>query len=223
MVDAGIVTFDGVTFFYSQGQTIFNNLSLKLGRGIFYLIRGSSGTGKSTLLRLINRLEEPWEGEIFFKGRSLSSYHPPLLRRSILYIQQTPTVIDASVRDNLMLPFAFKNNGDLSRPDDDGLTRLLHDFHLRGVRLNENAQNLSVGQLQRICFIRGLLLSPEILLLDEPTSALDEESGKVVESMAERLCRESGSTVVMVSHKEFQPRQARFVVLKLADGQLREI
>lgn len=66
MVDAGIVTFDGVTFFYSQGQTIFDNLSLKLGRGIFYLIRGSSGTGKSTLLRLINRLEEPWEGEIFF-------------------------------------------------------------------------------------------------------------------------------------------------------------
>jgi putative ABC transport system ATP-binding protein len=122
-----------------------------------------------------------------------------------------------------MLPFRFKNNGDLSRPNDDELTKLLEDFHLKGVKLNENAQNLSVGQLQRICFMRGLLLSPEILLLDEPTSALDEESGKVVESMAERLCRESGRTVVMVSHKEFQPKQAEFVMLELTDGRLREI
>lgn len=223
MTDADIVTFAGVTFRYPQGQSIFDNLSLGLERGVFYLIRGSSGAGKSTLLRLINRLEDPLRGEIFLKGRPLSSYYPPSLRRSILYIQQTPTVIDASIKENLMLPFQFKTNRDLSRPDDDKLTKFLDDFHLNGVNLNENAQNLSVGQLQRICFIRGLLLSPEILLLDEPTSALDEKSGKVVESMAERLCKESGRTVVMVSHKGFQPEAATFVVLGLKDGGLVEI
>jgi len=172
---------------------------------------------------LINRLEEPLSGEILFKGRPLSSYPPPLLRRSVLYVQQTPTVIDGSVRENLLLPFSFKNNTHLERPEDARLKTLLSDFLLQGVGLGDNALTLSLGQLQRLCFIRGLLLSPDVLLLDEPTSALDRESGQVVESMVERLNRESGLTVLTVTHKEPAPGLITPLLLKVAGGRIREV
>jgi ABC-type multidrug transport system fused ATPase/permease subunit len=105
-----VIEFAKLKFSFSDTRVLFENLSLKLNSGSFYLIRGPSGSGKSTFLRLINRLEEPSAGDIFFNSRRLASYSPPLLRRSILYIQQTPTAIDGTVRQNLLLGFTFKNN-----------------------------------------------------------------------------------------------------------------
>jgi putative ABC transport system ATP-binding protein len=109
------------------------------------------------------------------------------------------------VAENLLLPFNFKNNRDLPRPDAEKLKGLLADFQLAGIGLDDNAGTLSVGQLQRVCFLRAMLLSPDVLLLDEPASALDEESGRIVERTAERLCNENGLTVIMVSHRRFIP------------------
>ncbi|MCP4601062.1 MAG: ATP-binding cassette domain-containing protein [Proteobacteria bacterium] len=223
MKNKKIIEFANVSFSYPESPALFKDLSLVFKSDTFYLIKGRSGIGKSSLLRLINRLEEPLAGEVLFKDRPLASYNPQVLRRSIVYIQQTPVAIDGPVKDNLLLPFTFKNNRDLKKPKDDELKALLEDFHLKGVNLTDNAQNLSVGQLQRISFIRGLLLSPEVILLDEPTSSLDEESCRIVESSAEKLCRQSGRAVIMVSHKGFHPQQTVPVVLELADGRLREV
>ena len=223
MAATSIIDFCRVSFAFSHEAPLFTGVTLTLRKGGFYLVQGPSGAGKSTFLRMINRLEEPSAGEILFKGRPLFSYSPPLLRRSVLYVQQTPTVIDASVRDNLLLPFSFKNNAHLEQPEDERLKTLLSDFLLQGVGLGDNALTLSLGQLQRICFIRGLLLSPEVLLLDEPTSALDRESGQVVESMVERLNRESGLTVLTVTHKEPKPGLITPLLLKVAEGRIREV
>ncbi len=176
-----IIEFSNVSFSFSNRKPLFQNLSLQFISGKFYLITGPSGAGKSTFLRLINRLEDPADGHILFHGRRLTTYSPHVLRRSIQYIQQTPTVIENTVRQNLLLGFSFKNNRDLSRPDDKVLKIQLENFLLGDIGLDVNAQTLSVGQLQRICFIRGLLLEPQLLLLDEPTSALDEKSSRIVE------------------------------------------
>ena len=216
-----IIEFKGVDFSYGGEALLFRGLSLKIQAGGFYLIEGPSGSGKSTFLRLVNRLEEPVGGEIFFEGRPLASYHPPLLRRSILYIQQIPTVIEASVRDNLLLPFTFRHNRDLGRPGDDRLKSLLNEFKLDGIRLEDSATNLSVGQLQRVCFIRGLLLSPEALLLDEPTSALDPESGKVVFTAVEKMSAR-GLTVMMVTHRRFEPLSANPRLFIVREGGIKE-
>jgi len=223
MAAGSIIDFCNVSFAFSHEAPIFTGVTLTLRKGGFYLVQGPSGAGKSTFLRLINRLEEPLSGEILFKGRPLYSYSPPLLRRSILYVQQTPSVIDASVRENLLLPFSFKNNAHLERPGNKRLKTLLADFLLQGVGLHDNALTLSLGQLQRLCFIRGLLLSPDVLLLDEPTSALDRESGQVVETMVERLNRVSGLTVLTVTHKEPRPGLITPLLLKVAEGQIREV
>ena len=216
------VSFSHVTFSYPTKKILFKDLSYDFRRGSFYLIGGPSGIGKSTLLRLINRLEEPQSGDILFNNRSVYSYIAPVLRRSILYIQQTPTAIDGSVRDNLLLPFSFKSNREIEKPNDDILKRYLDTLLLAGVGLEDAGLNLSVGQLQRLCLIRGLLLSPEILLLDEPTSALDDESRNIVETMAERQCLELERTVIMVSHRKFEPHMVKPVSLTLAEGTLKE-
>ncbi len=213
-----MIEFSEVGFSYAGGKDLFRNFSLQLAGGTFYLVRGPSGSGKSTLLRLINRLEEPSHGHLMYEGRQLTSYSPPLLRRSILYVQQTPTSVDATVRENLLLAFSFKNNRDLKPPDDDELRSLLDRFLLHDISLDTHALTLSVGQLQRLCFLRGLLLNPKVLLLDEPASALDEVSARIVEETAERLCSESGLTVLMVSHRRFESRFVKPKVLEIGDG-----
>jgi putative ABC transport system ATP-binding protein len=218
-----VIEFSNVTFAFSETKTLLQDLSLKLTAESFYLIRGQSGSGKSTFLRLINRLEEPSNGHLLFNGRPLASYSSPLLRRSILYIQQTPTSVDVTVRQNLLIAFSFKNNRDLTPPDDDALRAHLDNFLLNDIRLETNALTLSVGQLQRLCFIRGLLLDPKVLLLDEPASALDEESSRIVEETAERLCLESGLTVLMVSHRKFEPKRVKYNVLQIANGRVEEL
>jgi putative ABC transport system ATP-binding protein len=217
-----LIEFDRVSFGFRPEAPLLDDISVALERGIFYLVTGPSGAGKSTLLRLINRLEEPTSGELRFQGRPLPSYAPPRLRRSILSVQQTPTAIDGSVRDNLLLPFGFAANRDLARPDDEALGRRLAEVRLEGVSLDTHAQTLSVGQLQRLCILRGLLLSPEVMLLDEPTSALDAESREAVLALIARIFRETGLAAVMVSHQDQAPPGVEPVRLRLRDRGLAE-
>ena len=195
-----IIDFSGVTFGFPEQATLFTNLSLSIEKGSFYLIKGPSGAGKTTFLRLINRLEEPDSGIIRFKGKPFDAYPPPQLRHSLLLIQQTPTVVDGSVEDNLLLPFSFKNNSHLKRPRREKIEHLLAEVHLQDVTMNDHAMTLSVGQIQRLCLVRGLLLSPEILLLDEPTSALDPESSRLVHELVESERAEQGMSVILVAH-----------------------
>ena len=223
MSNNNIIDFRGATFGFPGQTPLFTKLSLSIQKGAFYLVKGSSGAGKTTFLRLINRLEEPMSGEIRFKGKPVSAYPPPELRRSLLYIQQTPTMVDGSVEENLLLPFSFKNNLHLDRPHPKKLENLLRDVHLQGVGMNDHAMTLSVGQIQRLCLIRGLLLDPEVLLLDEPTSALDRESALAVTTLLERLNVESELTVLAVTHKTHGQRNVAPRCLEVKDGGIREI
>lgn len=212
-----------VQFSYSNDRPLFRDLSVKFKTGAFYLIQGPSGTGKSSLLKLLNRMHDPRGGELLFRGEPVKSYQPQLLRRQILYVHQTPVLINDSVKNNILLPFTFEANHALPKPDDEQIKNRLAEFQLEQIRLSDNALNLSVGQQQRLCFIRGLLLSPEVILLDEPTSALDETSSRIVDSSAARLCRESGQTVIMVNHKKFDQAGIRTIIMKLEDGKIQEV
>ena len=205
MIQLPLIEIKGVEFSYKNIPSLFKDLSFNFIKGKFYLIKGPSGIGKTSLLKLLNRLDDPIKGELWFKGKPYKEYYPPKLRSKILYIHQTPIATNASVEDNLLFPFSFKNNCDYKIPHEDELISYLNNFKLNDVSLEKNAQTLSVGQLQRICFIRGLLLDPDVILLDEPTSALDDESAKIVEQKAEHFCTNSEKTVIMISHKRFTP------------------
>jgi len=215
-----VLEFKDVSFAYAASKPLFKGLSIAFEKARFYIIKGASGCGKSTFLRLINRLEEPFSGEIHFKGRPVAGYDPPLLRRSILYVQQVPQVVDLSVRDNLLLPLTFQGNKNIPRPDDQRMQSLMERMLLGDVGLDESAKTLSTGQQQRICLIRGLLLAPDVVLLDEPTSALDADSCLMVQEMAENLCREHGITVLMVSHRGMEMCSLDPVLMTIEKGKI---
>jgi putative ABC transport system ATP-binding protein len=217
-----IIDFRDVTFVFEGKTPLFSDLTLSIEKGAFYLVQGPSGAGKTTFLRLITRLEEPVSGEIRFQDKPFDSYSPPVLRRSLLYIQQTPTVMDGSVAENLLMPFSFKNNSHLTQPGHEKLGALLREVHLEDVGLDDHAMNLSVGQIQRLCLVRGLLLSPEMLLLDEPTSALDRESAQAVMALIERLNVESGLTILIVTHKTYGQDRIKPRYLVIEEGRIEE-
>ena len=217
-----IIECSGVTFGFPGQKPLFSRVSLSIEKGVFYLIQGPSGVGKSTFLRLLNRLEEPLSGEIRFKGKPLAAYSPPALRRALLYVQQTPSAVDGSVEENLLLPFAFKSNVHLKKPRPEKMATLLKKVHLDQVDMKEHARTLSVGQLQRLCLVRGLLLDPEVLLLDEPTSALDRESATAVTALLAQLNLESHLTVLSVAHHTYGLENVRYRHVQMKDGRIEE-
>ncbi len=205
-----IIEFEDVSYNWPGGKGL-RDVRLTVPAGAFVRIVGPSGAGKSTLLRLASRLEEPAAGVISFFGMPLGDYPPPMLRRRIGYVQQTPVVIEGSVRSNLLLPYGFAVNREQALPTDDELADWLKRLGLSGVDLKDKARSLSVGQKQRLCIIRSLLLGPELLLMDEPTSALDRKSREIVEEMTEAQNLE-GMTIIIVSHFDYTPSTEHMTV-----------
>ncbi|AMK09712.1 ABC transporter ATP-binding protein [Pseudodesulfovibrio indicus] len=193
-----------VSFGYPGSPPILEDASYEFESGGYYLLRGPSGAGKSTLLRLLCRLEEAQEGAVLFEDRPITDLAPPELRRNVAYVQQMPNLLPGTVRDNLLLPFSFAANAALPRPSDADLAGRLDRFLLAAVTPDSQADKLSVGQAQRVCLIRSLLLSPKVLLLDEPTASLDAKSADVVLDKARELAGD-GMTVIMISHSEAVP------------------
>lgn len=210
-------TLDNLTFAYPGKPPLLDGTNCILPAGSFTAVTGPSGAGKSTFLRLLCRLEEPQAGTISFQGTPITELSPDELRRQVVYIQQTPTVIPGSVQNNLLLPFTFAANADLPRPDDDTLRQRLDEFLLEDVGLKQVAARLSVGQRQRLCLIRALLLEPKALLFDEPTSALDPESAEIVVSAALSL-QKRGVTVVYVAHDRDLTNHECVTALRLENG-----
>ena len=145
---------------------------------------GPSGVGKTTLLRLLNRLDDPDDGVVLLDGADLRTYDVLALRRRVQYVGQVPVTFPGTVAANLASSDA---------------AGLLDRVGLAASLLTREADRLSVGEAQRMCLARALALGPEVLVLDEPTSALDAASKAGVEQLVRSLA-DGGLTVVMVTH-----------------------
>jgi putative ABC transport system ATP-binding protein len=188
-----------VTFSYVDRPAVLEKLNFRLREGDFVVVRGPSGAGKSTFLRLLCCLESPTAGEIRYRGTPVERFFAPELRRRVSYLQQVPVVLPATVVENLLLPFSLKSNR-LEEPTRQMLRESLDRVGLGQVGLDASAEELSVGQRQRLCLIRTLLLEPDVLLLDEPLSALDAEAAGAVMRVLAAENRNGGVSVVMVGH-----------------------
>ena len=204
--------------FAYEGSTalVFEGLTVNVQEGEFILVKGPSGSGKSTLLRLICRLNQPQGGSILFQGNDITCIAPAKLRSAISYVAQIPQMIDASVEENLLLPFSFSVNSAKPRPGKEELREMLRKFYLGDVTPDQSAMKLSIGQKQRLAILRALLQEPLLLLLDEPTSALDRESASMVFSIMERLNTEERKTLITVTHIDYKPETVTPLTYTLA-------
>ncbi|HVU00491.1 MAG TPA: ABC transporter ATP-binding protein [Polyangiaceae bacterium] len=175
---------------------VFSGVSFRVGRGERLVVLGRSGAGKSTLLRLLNRLDDPVSGTVSFDGRPLADYPTPELRREVALVLQTPIVFEGTVRRNLLV----RPHG-IPAADDSALGAALEEVGLTADFLGRPAEELSVGERQRLCLARALLANPRALLLDEPTSALDPRSLAIVAELLLALGERHRLALVVATHQ----------------------
>jgi putative ABC transport system ATP-binding protein len=197
------------------GKVILSDISFDAIGGELLGIVGASGSGKSSLLRLLNRLDEPTNGTVFLDGEDYRQLPPRQLRRRVGMVTQRPYLFPGDVRSNLR--FGPAQRGE-TVPDDD-IAELLGRVGLPGFA-SQDVAVLSGGEQQRVSLARTLANQPQVLLLDEPTSALDEDSKRGIEKLIVSLVRDHGLTCVMVTHDRDQGRRMCQRVILLEAGRL---
>lgn len=145
-------------------------------------ITGSSGSGKSVLLRTLALLDAPSAGQVLWQGQPIGGAQIPRYRSRVCYLSQRPALLDGSVEDNLRFPYSLKSNRHLTF-DIAVVQRLLDRAGKAAEFLTKTAGDLSGGEAQIVSLIRTLQLDPDVLLLDEPTAALDPTSAQEVEKL----------------------------------------
>ncbi len=194
---------------------IVQDISLEVYRGELFGLVGPSGSGKSSLLRLLNRLDEPTHGTVFLEDQDYRQIAPQELRRRIGMVTQRPFLFPGDIASNLR--FGPAQRGETLSDAD--IASLLERVGLPGFAAR-NVANLSGGEQQRISLARALANRPEILLLDEPTSALDEEAKIGIEELVSNLVSADGYTFILVTHDRGQARRLCDRVAMIEAGRL---
>lgn len=201
-VTAGEVRFDDVTFRYNGHETpLYEHLDLLIGGGERVGLVGHSGSGKTTFVKLIQRLYDVNDGRVMIDGQDVSHATQQSLRAQIAIVQQEPILFHRSLAENI----AYARPG-ASRAEVEAAAQLAnaHDFIVKLPRgyatpVGERGVKLSGGERQRVALARAFLANAPILILDEATSSLDSESEALIQQAMERLMK--GRTAIVIAHR----------------------
>ena len=198
--DGYVLQIRGLTYRLPTGATLVSGLNLNVGRGETLVLLGRSGSGKTTTLKLINRLLEPTQGEILVSGRSTASWDPIRLRRGIGYVIQDSGLFPHwNVERNVALVPKLER-----WPAKRIRARVIEMLELVGLPTAEFAKRrpseLSGGQKQRVGVARALAADPPILLMDEPFGALDPVTRAELQREFRALATRLEKTIVFVTH-----------------------
>jgi ABC-type methionine transport system ATPase subunit len=200
------------------GMTVLDGVELAIPHGAITALVGPSGAGKTSQLRLLNRLDDPVSGDIMYRARAITHYPVQELRRKVGFVFQTPVMFSGTVRDNLQaaLPLGGAAGQDAERR----VAAAMALAELDGTLCDRDGDRLSGGQKQRVNIARALMTSPDVLLMDEPTSALDPETADRLMETTRRLSQEQHLTVVMVTHRLSEARRTSDMTVVLERGRV---
>src|SRR5579863_4202426 len=210
---------------YRMGETVIravDDVSLQVNAGEFVALLGSSGSGKSSMLNLIAGLDRPTSGSVVVQGRDLAKLSREELAKYRLHVvgmvfQSFNLIPNMTLIENVELPLRF---AEVDRGQRESMARgALERVGLRA-RLNHRPSELSGGEQQRAALARALINGPKLLLADEPTGNLDSHTGTEIMDMLRDLNRESGMTIVMVTHERALAERYAQRMIFLADGKL---
>jgi ABC-type methionine transport system ATPase subunit len=198
-------------------------IDLDIPGGEVVAIVGPSGAGKTSLIRLLNRLDDPASGSVAYRGAPIGSIPVRALRRRVGFVFQTPVMFSGTVADNLVIARALAPDAPSTSPvkelDANEVLRLAGVDPMMATR---DANTLSGGERQRVAIARALMTQPEALLLDEPTSALDPDVADHILTTVRRLADTFQLTVVMVTHRLEEARAVSTHVVFMEAGRVIE-
>jgi tungstate transport system ATP-binding protein len=201
---------------------VLKEISLKIDRGEVFAIIGPTGAGKTTLLRLLDLLEIPSSGKIYFDGMDVthSSRHRLEVRRRMSFVQQKPIVFNMNVYDNVACGLKWK--GQSSQVIKHKVGDALELVGMAEYR-NRNAKTLSGGETQRVAIARALVTEPEVLCLDEPTANLDPVTTSKVEEILAHIIREHETAIIIATHDMSQGQRLAGRIGVLINGEMLQV
>lgn len=218
--DDVILRAEGLTKIYEDGQVrALDDVSLEIRRGEYVAIIGKSGSGKSTLLSLLGGLDTPTAGTVYFDGQPLNVFGNLDRFRSEklgFIFQSFYLLVNLTALENVQVPMFETRRAPAERV---ARAKQLLELVGLGHRMHHLPQQLSVGERQRVAIARSLANDPPLLMADEPTGNLDTNNAKAVFELFDRLHREQGRTIILITH---DPNFARLAqrIIHVRDGRV---
>ncbi|KAG4091930.1 P-loop containing nucleoside triphosphate hydrolase protein [Neocallimastix lanati (nom. inval.)] len=211
----GHIEFRNVHFTYPSrpDAEVLKGISFKCHPGQTIALVGASGSGKSTIIQLLERFYEKSDGEILIDGKKIEDYSTPWLRSQMGLVSQEPALFNTSIAENISISCPEKTSKEIEEAAKlanahEFISKLSHGYQ---TLTGEKGLQLSGGQKQRICIARALIMNPKILLLDEATSALDNQSEKLVQAALDSVSK--GRTTIVIAHRLSTVRNADCIIV----------
>ncbi|GIW67564.1 MAG: cell division ATP-binding protein FtsE [Candidatus Parcubacteria bacterium] len=209
-----------ITKIYSPNIIALDNISFEINAGEFVLLIGRSGAGKTTILKILRREEEPTRGQIYFKNRNLlelSRRRLGEIRRKIAAIHQGFKLLNKkTVYENIALPLEILNKS--AKDIKNEVYQVAEKLKIKA-KLNQLVETLSGGEKQKVCLARCLVAKPEIILADEPTGNLDPIATYEIINILKEINKE-GISIILATHSREIVESLKTRTLTLNDGRL---
>ena len=200
---------------------VLRGVSFEIKEGEFVAIMGPSGSGKSTLLHLLGFLEKPTSGEYRFNDRTIDEYSDEEVARvrnkKMGFVFQSFNLLPrTTVLENVKLPLLYS---EVDQGLWDNMARQAIESVGLSHRVDFEPSQLSGGEKQRVAIARALVNNPQVIFADEPTGNLDSKSGEIVMDIIQKLTKEKGHTVILITHETYTAEYAERII-RLRDGMI---
>ena len=196
-------------------KNILDIENLEIHENVVTIVKGESGSGKSTMLKLLNNIISPNSGVVMYNGVDVNDINPITLRREVIMQSQFPNIFPGNVRENLNIIFTLRGKEGL---DDEKLLKAMEIVNLKK-DLTDDAQNLSGGEKTRLSIARLFLVEPEVFLLDEPGTSLDSKTEEILMNNVISEIKKRNKTLIFISHSD-NPEMIADEIITMKNGKV---